>query len=550
MSINFLRSLFKYLLILLTVFWGGLSQLSVAAENNGKSMAVNVVTPVYRELKNGNLARMIESFLKQQNQNFDLVFVINNNPDIAKDKSSEILEENQDTLAVLHFVKGEVNSLPNYLSKSDREIFERARGASIKLDIVDLSTNGIFRNIGLIRDIGVQRVIQKARSMGQNEIVAMLDADCTVSPDYVEKLSQTYSGGDFRSVFLMLEHGVEKYSPRALYASTFKERFWFAWQSFVVSTRNLPYTGVGTPQITATTEALASIGGVPHLEKYEDFELAKNLWLNGQTKVLPDLRVKTNDRVRPDGWLSSKRLKNLELDQDRPLRAPYINFVRIILKKKLGDLLSQDRLTNKNLKMLFNFYGYRFNAKVWEKIFRDVPNENAVNAYFEVGSTSIDELAPETDLFRFFSKRFSNAQFNFRDLYQLAAKKHDLEASKLIIEIKNIIESVSRKDKKETENRSKSDFLDGNVWLIPEIQDQLSKGQTSEQILDNLKSQFPDWFLTFSQTPLKQRIVRLNLVRDFMYKARGNFLNATFSRFDEILKDSVPLPKNQCESLF
>lgn len=60
---------------------------------------LSVVVPIYRELENGNFYRLIASFARQTApiSSFDLLFVVNNTPEIAADKTNSIYLENQRT---------------------------------------------------------------------------------------------------------------------------------------------------------------------------------------------------------------------------------------------------------------------------------------------------------------------------------------------------------------------------------------------------------------------------------------------------------------------
>ncbi len=65
---------------------------------------ISVVVPVYRELKNDNLERLISNLERQtvDQRRIHVVLVVNHTPEVAKNKASPIYLENRETVQVLN----------------------------------------------------------------------------------------------------------------------------------------------------------------------------------------------------------------------------------------------------------------------------------------------------------------------------------------------------------------------------------------------------------------------------------------------------------------
>ncbi len=152
---------------------------------------ISLVVPIYRELENENLPNLLASL---QRQSFDfqklhVLLLVNNSIEIANDPESSILKENQKTLGWLS------------------EIIE-SRVYPFEISFMDLSTRGIERNMGRIRQLGVQFLADAASASAPNHIVVQMDCDTRFSEDFLARLTHRYEAfADLDVIFSTLGCG-------------------------------------------------------------------------------------------------------------------------------------------------------------------------------------------------------------------------------------------------------------------------------------------------------------------------------------------------------
>ncbi|MCS7093417.1 MAG: hypothetical protein NZL96_03285 [Patescibacteria group bacterium] len=178
--------------------------------------------------------------------------------------------------------------------------------------MIDLSTDGIEKNIGMIRDIGLNEAIERFKNNGQGDegIVALLDADTLVEPRYVEKIVNQFLRSEIETLFLNLNYFILE-GDENLFSSTFQYQYQVEFGQWLNTLLNTQIE-VGAPQIVAKVGAYKKVGGIPHLEISEDFQLSFSLSEITNFKFCSDIRIYTSDRARKQGYDSRIRLENLK----------------------------------------------------------------------------------------------------------------------------------------------------------------------------------------------------------------------------------------------
>ena len=292
---------------------------------NRQIKKVSVIVPVYRELANGNLPRLMEILRGQtlSPKRLEVVLVVNNSV-ISASQADSVFAENQATLLWLH-----QNDFP------------------FKLKIVDLSSKGVERNMGFLRQVGAQAALDQEVALDQHVLVFM-DADTAFRSDHLARLVQVYK--DFGVDMVLSRLGFEVRDRNNL------ETF-FSHHAYQNDTRygmfqralRSAQDGVGAPQISALAKSFKSVGGFPNLEHAEDLGLIKN-FAHLKTFYAPFLKVLTEDRARPDGFDTAYRFSwNQNFDWTTrigpPSAKPILRDLFLPLKNRQAELISHRKIS-------------------------------------------------------------------------------------------------------------------------------------------------------------------------------------------------------------
>ncbi len=412
-----------------------------------------VVLPLYKELSNGNLARVIRCFLDQTATDFALVCVISNAPE---ESGNPIWQENLETVRVLR-------------EPPPGSIFAEARRRGLQWIVLD-HTQGLERNIGNIRDLGAQEAIRRGAT-----VLAMLDADSLVPPNYVETILREFSQNRLSSLFLSMRWIPQPGGSPELYRTHARDIYWSAWETFYAILLGEAIAGFASPQIVVTAAALQKVGGVPKLPKREDVRLAELLTELGDNKRTSDLWVITQDRARVEGFSAARRLHELNENIEPGWVTPHTDPLRAMLQKALERLPATASAAV--VRRVYGFYGFAEG---------ELPPESGLFA----------EVHPDLRVIDFYRSHLPDEEFAaLAEEISLRAQEHDASARLLA----NLIERGQR---------SGHPFLDGNEWV-----------ETYPR--EKLVTDFPDWFLPYPETPVQQRNLRLYALIAFLNRARS-----------------------------
>lgn len=302
---------------------------------------ISVVVPIYRELDNGNIKRLVHNLSRQvlDPKKFQLVVVVNNSPSDAGDLHSSVYLENQRTLEYLRRVSAE-----------------------FEIQIVDHSTKGIEKNMGLIRQKGFEVAVATAQVRDDEHVIVQMDGDTYMPDNYLAIVFAYYSYYDLQAVITHLGFENRAGDDPVLARSFFKYNTDLA-HTLMERSAGYAALGAGSPQITSKASVLKELGGVPLVPESEDFSLMRKL------REIPhfytaDAFTVTEDRARPDGYDAAARLTwTRAWDEDlQPYRgtilqaliAPRLYHLDLqVIKGKMSFSAALDQIT-KHLGQLLN----------------------------------------------------------------------------------------------------------------------------------------------------------------------------------------------------
>ena len=518
-------------------------QVSRSVREGNHSHFVSVVVPMYRELGNGNLIHLLKNFSDQgaSPQQFELVVLVNNTPEVAQDRENpsreektlpsgkvisvnspqSIWQENQQTLQLLRYVAGDLPKSPEVLASLpqwQQDVIQRAKRKGIRLVIHDLATEGVERNMGVIRDEGVQAALKRHESRGASHIIAMLDADTRVNDGYIENIAAHFADPKLNSLFLSSDWRVEPGSEPSIYQTTYGFRLPSQVNELVAGLQQR-YSGGGGPQTVSRGTLFREVGGVPHYPMGEDGALAMDLSEKGFLSTPHSVNVFIGDRFRPDGY---DALARHDLGVKDRFDAP-IN-VTLLVGALSHRVNKQKKLSVKEAKAYFDHYGVAFNPRLWKRAFgRD--GLKAPKNRFSLFEHRVAELIRAPDISR---KTKADQTVNFlknhldggdRKILEDRLSETSAEHEKGRTSLRNsVMAFIDFPEKSGLTNGPKqsamaNEFLLGNGWIETYLSERVKAGKRAEEIFSDLEADFPDWFLPFDKTPTKQFVERSRTAR-------------------------------------
>ena len=260
---------------------------------------ISIVVPVYRELKNGNLARLLKNIAGQAPTGafVRLIAVVNNTHQIAAQNDHPTLEENRRTVRWLQKVKPLLN---------------------FDLEIVD-ETTGFERNMGKLRNRGLFRAIAMANIEPARHLIINFDADGTFPENYFQDLLDYYDNYAVDAVIPRRTHTI----PDDVSGSFFQSHM----QSMnnhllfdIENVLNYPQHGYSTPQITFRASTALDLKGFAPIIENEDLNMGHRLKAFTVLQP-PDIMVNQSDRAREDGFDAARRLRQLHNVNRKAARA-------------------------------------------------------------------------------------------------------------------------------------------------------------------------------------------------------------------------------------
>jgi hypothetical protein len=521
---------------------------SLIEQRPNQLMRLCVVVPMYAEYENGNVFRLIESFTKQSAppESYEVICLVNNTPDAVRTRSNGYVE-NQLTLAIGKYINGG-GALPEGLNDYRRGALEKAKEKGIVLHMVDFSTTGVERNIGKIRDIGLEEATRRFQTNGQGQegLVAQMDADTIVEPHYVEKILQYFSDPKVESLFINLDYFTSE-GTEDLFRTSFHHQYQIAFDQWINTLGNSKVE-VGGPQTIARVKAYQRIGGIVHQDMAEDFRLSESLSNQTEYRFAPDIRVYTSDRAREEGYDARMRLERMTGEEEFRFNGDMTYLMpRVMFLIRELEALARTNPTalasEEQVKTIFDRYGVPFNySKFREKVLdkssktrdgQERPLEMKVRLFTTefIGETGVQTYAKSNeyvdDAVRTFMAILPPVETaKLEELVRQNVLRASVRLGQSRTAIREAIElvykkgSVSAQDFLQTPKTQ--EFIERNPWLIEKL-NMLRKTHTSpEEAISELQKEFPEWTESFENSRLRRGTAVLQALTFYLREARNN----------------------------
>lgn len=477
---------------------------------------VSVVTPVYRELDNGNLARILRSFTEQSAHPsaFELVFVVNQKPEIAADPANPANVENRRTLALLRWLASPTAPEPPEVAQLPPDgaaAFRAAKARKLRVAVVDLATAGAPTHLGELRQAGVDQAL-KNRPKDDKRLVAWMDGDTVVSPTYVENLVVTFETQPVEVAFLPYRIAMDPAGPPDQYRSTFADRHklyvtrYFATMSSAAGGRVI----AESPQIVTTAKVLRQRGRVSRQSFNEDWDFSEAVAATAPYTWIHDEPVTTLDRRRPESFNGSTGTKDPRnpLIAD-PLRYGRLPLARTALERTLDRL---ERETAKRPATLAEiqdnvlFFGLEWSEARWKQAEAKLRTTNQWAPASDVLYEYLKELPrnrayPEQFLTMITHRVGPAERERLEKRFATGVERRRKEVEASTAELRR---DVARLYRGEKPLNPEQEFLRGNKWIEREFVRARQQNVSVEKLLKAFEKEFPDWFLPFGETPMRQ----------------------------------------------
>lgn len=239
-----------------------------------------VVIPAIQE--NENIKRLLASLLENDKKYLDkslFVFVINN----LKSSNKEIKADNNKSLEYL------------------RKIILEKNDYGINIGLVDASSNGLELpekdgGVGLARKIGMDLALtQFDYSNSRKNILICLDADCTVSNNYLESILQSFNQSDIHAAYVEYEHILPKNKQDQLAIICYEIFLRYYMLGLRYANSPFAFPTIGSTMI-CDYESYIKIGGMNKKKAAEDFYFMEKLAKVTEIKKISDARVYPSSR--------------------------------------------------------------------------------------------------------------------------------------------------------------------------------------------------------------------------------------------------------------
>ena len=132
---------------------------------------------------------------KVQPEEFEIIFVINNNKNDAI-KKSEIFLTNQKALKFLNFLNAQKEKIPAQYKKYKKQIL-KIQHSGIYIRVIDKSSlhnADKINNVGSARNTGALEICRRFKAINKvdSDIIIITDCDCRFSSNYIEKITSNF----------------------------------------------------------------------------------------------------------------------------------------------------------------------------------------------------------------------------------------------------------------------------------------------------------------------------------------------------------------------
>ena len=513
---------------------------------------LSVVVPVFKELHNGNLRRLLSEISQldvlslPKGTNIQLVLVVNN----TKSVNPETRSENRLTVNIL-------NQKTSTHHQSELASLEKIKRNGISVTVVDRVSPGFsIRRIGFVRNLGVETALKLAsKTSKENHFIANLDADTSIPQNYLTQIAKRFSeDNSVTAMFLNRRFKIEPGSTSQIYKSTHFLRFRDGKDRlFEALGLRTPEDGivVGGPQIVVRASDLKKVGGIPRVDTGEDWILANTLWNRGGVYRDPNLIVRPGDRARPEGYDAKLRLNTID---------QYTNGKRtasLELENYLVDAMdgmTRTRLLDVNaIKPLFVFFNIPFNSKKWIKAVESVDFSKPMQSWIRIDEILFKKYLPSlkgqgfalgegevlsTKLLAWFKANISSKELkSLEESINTSRALDEAETATIQKDLKFLISGKPIKER--NQNRSK-EFFEENSWILKEITELRKSGKSDKEIYEAIVNNYPEWFLPYLKSIYRGEEATLFEITKWIYEVKKNSsqfttANTFFQKVEELI---------------
>ena len=273
-----------------------LNKWNIRLENDAKFRYV-IVIPALKEL--GTVKKLLKSLAANETKapnEFLLIFVINN----SEQAPAEIREENYETIEFLNASKRDFPIPIAVLDASRPSVAFPEKTAGV----------GFARKIGL--DVALTVLDYEKNGRG----LICLDADCTVSQNYLETIEKVFADSSFHAGYFRFVHPLPDNEENALAIINYEVFLHYYVAGLLFANSPYAFHTVGSTMIF-DAESYVAVGGMNKRKAGEDFyfmeKLAKNYDIRfvGEATVFPSprpsFRVPFGTGKRVQRFLSKER---------------------------------------------------------------------------------------------------------------------------------------------------------------------------------------------------------------------------------------------------
>ena len=239
-----------------------------------------IVIPAIQEKE--NIQRLLDSLLSNDKKYLEksfFVFVVNN----LKSSEAEVKEDNRKSLELL------------------RNIIFGKNNSTINIGLVDASSSGLELpekdgGVGLARKIGMDLALtQFDYSNSGKNILICLDADCTVSGNYLESIIQSFKQQNIQAAYVQYEHILPDSENEKLAIICYEIFLRYYVLGLQHADSPFAFPTIGSTMI-CDDESYVKIGGMNKKKAAEDFYFMEKLGKITEIKKINDAKVYPSSR--------------------------------------------------------------------------------------------------------------------------------------------------------------------------------------------------------------------------------------------------------------
>lgn len=498
------------------------------------------IVPIYSEYYNGNIFRLLKSLNNQEfdTEKFEIVFIVNNSPETSQDQNNPILIENLRSIKFLRSLK-----------------------TKFRIYVMDESSRGIARNMGILRQKASDFAIQKNFGIHPDQhILIHLDADTVIQSNFLSKLDNIYSNYRFGAVFVQRYHelppNADEFMMRSFYNYKIGDTTYKVFQA-----HSYMRFGVATPQISSRVSAMLLAGGFPPIPQDEDFAFTSRLAEKNYYYVSPDIFITVQDRARTDGFDAKLRhqwnignTQNLRLQEHNefPFIFGFNNIIegleRNLQKNKMSPIESIFILREhfkKLLKVDMLKYGFDFPFFI-NSLNLLSPKKQERAAFNYIFSETFDTkfpLAGELMLSSLYNLSSIEEKKYIDSKLEPEYQKHSLEVSRRLQGLQNF-KRYGKVCLSNCDQYKHDPFLrllfDPNSELTNRVTNIFQNINHQDDALKILAEVYPDWLLPLEETQNKYDMLCYRTVAEIIIAAHNE--PANFPKLNPILEELKKSP--------